>query len=236
MNQNPKHYEEVVARLLKTKLAHDQGEIPTIYTRKVYTGASGQNYEIDVSFETIHAETHILVLIECKCYKHRVGLDDVTEFAYKIQDIGAHKGIMVTTKGFQSGAVKIAKREGIALVVAVRAWHVISYKLSPGTPRYVIFSEDGKQFRTSHGMWEEFVITSDPNARPMRMPALSYEIASLDTESDKKGISFIPAIDGFHGDPFDVISAASVFCIESGNKAEPFDNMKNWSMFEGPTG
>jgi hypothetical protein len=34
----------------------------------------------------------------------------------KIQSVGAHKGIVFATKGFQSGAIQFAKSHGIALV------------------------------------------------------------------------------------------------------------------------
>jgi restriction endonuclease Mrr len=46
-------------------------------------------------------DTRVLT-IECKCYKNKVGVDDVADFAYKVRDIGAYKGIVVTTAGFES--------------------------------------------------------------------------------------------------------------------------------------
>jgi hypothetical protein len=39
----------------------------------------------------------------------------VDEFFGKLHDIGAHKGIMVTTVGYQNGAIKTAKGHKIAL-------------------------------------------------------------------------------------------------------------------------
>ena len=104
---NPKQYEIVVARMLRTKLAHDQGSDPVIKHREMYQGASGQRYEIDLSFESMIAGTKLLILVECKCYKRFVGVDDVAEFAYKVRDIGAHKGIIATTTGFQRGATVV---------------------------------------------------------------------------------------------------------------------------------
>jgi restriction system protein len=55
--------------------------------------------------------------VECKCYAHKVSVDDIEEFHSKIDDIGAHKGIMVTTVGYQEGAVKTARGRGIALAL-----------------------------------------------------------------------------------------------------------------------
>jgi hypothetical protein len=42
--------------------------------------------------------------------------DRVQELWAKIQSVGAHKGILFATAGFQSGAIEFAKSHGIALV------------------------------------------------------------------------------------------------------------------------
>ena len=59
----------------------------------------------------------ILGLVECKCYRSRVEVSDVEEFYSKVDDIGAHKGIMFTTVGYEAGAVKVAKGRGIGLFI-----------------------------------------------------------------------------------------------------------------------
>jgi predicted helicase len=73
----------------------------------------------------------LLVLVECKHYKHRVPVDDVEEFHSKIDDIGAQKGILITTVGFQSGALKAAKGRRIALALLTK-------EPQPGEIRYVM--------------------------------------------------------------------------------------------------
>ena len=50
----------------------------------------------------------------------RVPVNDVEEFHSKLDDIGAHKGIIVTTVGFQRGAVQTAKARGIALALLTK--------------------------------------------------------------------------------------------------------------------
>ncbi|MBD2129460.1 restriction endonuclease [Microcoleus sp. ZQ-A2] len=58
-----------------------------------------------------------LVLIECKHYKKgKLKQNQVGGFAYTIQDTGAKRGIIVTTLGLQSGAIKVAKAENITLI------------------------------------------------------------------------------------------------------------------------
>jgi restriction system protein len=90
----------------------------TVHHKRVYTGrVSHREIEVDVSFNYDVAGADLLFLVECKCYGHAVPVNDVEEFHSKIDDIGAHKGIMVTTRGFQDGAIRTARGRGIALAL-----------------------------------------------------------------------------------------------------------------------
>lgn len=90
----------------------------TVHRDTTYTGrVSGREIKVEVSFEAQLLGARILGLVECKCYKSRVEVSDVEEFNSKVDDIGAHKGIMFTTVGYESGAVKVAKGRGIALFI-----------------------------------------------------------------------------------------------------------------------
>lgn len=211
---DPLHYELLVKRLLRTRLAHDTDHTPQIFHRKHYKGASGQDYEIDVSFETFLANTRVLTLLECKCYSDKVGVDDVAEFAYKVRDIGAHKGIIVTTMGFESGAVTIAVREGLGLVIAMRAWLVTVPCMATFTAPYVIHdskSASGFRYPKVRGMvpytsppFQKYSSTVVATARDSARFPLSYALTG-----------FRPALDGFSGDPMTLLQAAAVFCVES---------------------
>jgi hypothetical protein len=110
-----KEYEEFIY-----KVCHGLGEPHgvTVYRNKTYTGrVSGRKIAVEVSFEAQLLGAQILGLVECKCYKSRVEVSDVEEFHSKVDDIGAHKGIMFTTVGYESGAIKVAKGRGIALFI-----------------------------------------------------------------------------------------------------------------------
>lgn len=90
----------------------------TIHRDRTYTGrVSGREIKVEVSFETQLLGARILGLVECKCYKSRVEVSDVEEFHSKVDDIGAHKGIIFTTVGYEAGGVKVAKGRGIALFI-----------------------------------------------------------------------------------------------------------------------
>jgi hypothetical protein len=105
----------------------------TVHHHCVYTGrVSNRDIKVDLSFNyEIANGADVLFIVECKCYSHPVSVDDVEEFHSKIDDIGAHKGIMVTTVGFQEGAIKTAKGRGIALAL-------LTAENQPGELRYIV--------------------------------------------------------------------------------------------------
>ncbi|MCL2362713.1 MAG: restriction endonuclease [Defluviitaleaceae bacterium] len=58
----------------------------------------------------------LIIIIECKDYKTSIPVDDVEEFHAKLQQIGAHKGMIFTRHGsFQKSALSYAKSKGIGL-------------------------------------------------------------------------------------------------------------------------
>ena len=213
MSKDPKQYEMVVKKLLENKLSLWGLPDPKIYHLKKYRGASGQMYEIDISFEILFGGIQILILVECKCYKKAVGLDDVAEFAYKLRDIGAHKGIIVTTNGFQAGALKIAKREGIALVRAVSSWFVIAPCLTGERAEYVIYEETA----TMCGRFRPFGSYRLPKGStypPGTSVFSRYATGSLSESSNDAEVGFFPEIGGFYAEPMNIIRAAQIYCIE----------------------
>lgn len=120
-------YESFVQRVIESLVSVD------VFHGKEYEGRiTGRKIKVDVSFVLrIAGGASLLVLVECKHYGHRVPVDDVEEFHSKLDDIGAQKGILVTTVGFQEGAVKAARGRRIALALLTTA-------SQPGEIKYVV--------------------------------------------------------------------------------------------------
>jgi len=110
-------YEYLIKQLLEMKASESLKQFEVFGSRH-YRGKSDHDHQIDVSIVFSIADVRILVLVECKHYSRKVRVDDVLELAARLEDIGAQKGIIVTTIGFQKGAEKVAKSKGIALVIA----------------------------------------------------------------------------------------------------------------------
>ncbi len=80
--------------------------------------ASDGKYQIDVYAEFTVMGAQFKVLCECKRYKYRVSREKVAVLHRKLESVGAHKGILISTSDFQSGAIEYGKAHGIALIKA----------------------------------------------------------------------------------------------------------------------
>lgn len=76
---------------------------------------TGRERQIDVSIRFKQNYYDYLAIVECKDYDSRVSIEKVEAFRTKIEDVGAMKGIMVSPKGFQEGAIKTAQAYNIEL-------------------------------------------------------------------------------------------------------------------------
>lgn len=75
-----------------------------------------QNYQIDVYYEFEQAEVNFKVLVERKNHNASIKLDYVQVSYSKLQELVCSKGVLVSTSGFQKGAITFAKDKDIALI------------------------------------------------------------------------------------------------------------------------
>lgn len=116
MSNTHEEYELFVQKIIK-----ELGAMNPQHQKEFIGVRTQRSIKVDVSFElTPLGGARTLYIVECKHYNHRVPVDDVEEFHSKLDDIGAHKGIMFTTIGYQSGAIKAARGRGIALAVLTK--------------------------------------------------------------------------------------------------------------------
>lgn len=77
--------------------------------------APDSTYQIDVLAEYTALGCRHKVIVECKNHTRNIERSVITDLYVKTQSIGAQKGILISTSGFQKDAVKFAKIHGIAL-------------------------------------------------------------------------------------------------------------------------
>ncbi len=110
---NPREYELAVKEILDAA----GEELRSFQSKHLETvvGPDGE-YAIDVVARFSALGADFVVLVECKHEKRKVERQDVQVLLDKVQSAGAHKGMMFSVSGFQSGAVEYATVHGIALV------------------------------------------------------------------------------------------------------------------------
>lgn len=77
-------------------------------------GARGR-HEIDVYVEGIIHGLPFIWIVECKSWNRNIPKEKVLALSSIIQDLGADRGLILSEKGFQSGAIRIAERTNITL-------------------------------------------------------------------------------------------------------------------------
>lgn len=107
---------ENVAQFLLERLGDKLGlGIQRVEGKQKLMGTSGMNWEIDA--KGVMADDNAIVVIECRRYTtSSLEAEDVAALAYKIGDVGASGGILITPIGVQRGGQLIADAEGIQVV------------------------------------------------------------------------------------------------------------------------
>lgn len=116
-NVTPKEFEEQVMLWLKL-LPNNLNSFSVGHLK--HLSGSGGDYEFDgVAEFVIFNGAKVIVLIECKRYSRPIEREKILSLYAKLQDVGAHKAIIFSTSGFQSGALSYAKDRGIACLTFI---------------------------------------------------------------------------------------------------------------------
>jgi len=90
-------------------------------THNVIIEKGDGSYQIDGVIRFSVMGVNYTTLVECKHYKGAISREKVQVLYDKIRATGAHKGILIATSNFQSGAIKYASEHGIALIQITEA-------------------------------------------------------------------------------------------------------------------
>ena len=136
MTKPGREYELFVASLVQAILDADRfvdGKNITVEQNKIIEDACGVNREFDVYWEYEFGDFVYKTVIECKDYKSKVSIDGIDALIGKATDIPDLKLAFATKKGYQSGAERKAKNNGVDLLI-VREQDDSDWQLEDGTP------------------------------------------------------------------------------------------------------
>lgn len=81
---------------------------------EILEGARGK-HEVDVVARTTLGGVAVMWIVECKYWKSAVPKAHVLTLAQVVQDIGADRGILLSEKGFQAGAISASRKSNVLL-------------------------------------------------------------------------------------------------------------------------
>lgn len=133
---DPTEYERQIARHFAA-LAQEVENLEIEHGDTVQ-GVDGA-YVIDTAIRYELFGASYLTLVECKLHRNPIKREDVQVLHSKIQSVGGHKGIFVSSSPYQRGALDFARTHGIALaqfmdgalLFGVKAGNVDPRKLVP---------------------------------------------------------------------------------------------------------
>jgi Restriction endonuclease len=107
-----KLYEKAIARIEESA-----GNCTVVRNHKIKGRRSGTQRQIDVWLEATVGDNHtVCVAIECRCYSDSpVSIKDIDAFESFLEDVGAHKGVVISHSGFTEGATNRAIAGNIEL-------------------------------------------------------------------------------------------------------------------------
>jgi hypothetical protein len=113
--KNGTKFEELTAEIFD-HLRKDQ-RFETVDHDVFLEGKDGPR-QIDVLLKGNVGPIDILTIVECKDYNKNVNVTAIDALHSKMQDVNAHKAVLVARKGFTKTAIRKAKRLGISLCTA----------------------------------------------------------------------------------------------------------------------
>lgn len=140
MKYSPKDYEQFTQALHQRIIDEEGYDSVKVLHNQTFIGKSKAKHQIDVSWTLEIARVQQLFCVECKLWKQKVKKDHIASFITKLDDIGNARGIFVTTKGFQIGAMRLAKHHGITLINATYVLENRVATLSICLPRHYDFN------------------------------------------------------------------------------------------------
>lgn len=108
----PREFEEYVVELLKA--ANSELDDLNIQFHEKIEGVDG-TWDFDGTVRFSFNGMKFLILVEAKKHKNSIKRELVELLYSRVQSVGAHKGLLVSTAPFQRGAVNFALTHGIAL-------------------------------------------------------------------------------------------------------------------------
>lgn len=138
MKNTGTEYEKLVQKLYRNKVKAEGLKVQIQHNKKI--SGNAVKHQIDVYWET----KQFKYLVQAKELTKKVVLGDMLTFKAVLDDIPNSKGIFITKKGFQSGAIKVAKYYNIDIItlddigISNEPWRKLELFIETETEKFII--------------------------------------------------------------------------------------------------
>lgn len=154
---SPKEFELVIKKLFD-RMAKGLKNYKSVHRENV-SGLDGE-YEIDITASFEEFGLTFKILIECKHYKRKVEREEFLALHKKMESLGAQKAVLVTSSGFQKGALEYAKAHGMGAIVEQdgQLWHIEKkvggheYPIGPPIRTFVLVTLGETGYESEHNL------------------------------------------------------------------------------------
>jgi restriction endonuclease len=168
-DMTPDEFEELTTRLIEEVMG--AADAFTIERHTILEADDG-TYDIDAAVTFEVGGFTFLVLVEAKRHKDPIKRELVAVLHQKLRSTGAHKGLLASASGFQSGAITFAKRHGIALATVSDGQLKIENKADPNRTE----TTDTAASVNSIPILVAQLIPSTPEAEPVEVELTGGEL------------------------------------------------------------
>ena len=180
---SPIEFEEFCMELLKNYAAEEHLKDFKI-EHNVKLEASDGTYQLDVVASFTALDGEVKILCECKQYTSPVKRERVELLEGRLKSLGMHKGILLSTSGFQSGAMQYAKAHSIDLIQVFD--HSCQKYSQSGGPYFEIDENDPLKYIENHWPPYRAICFSDKTYEPIVLYPTREIVTAIYAEANKQ--------------------------------------------------
>lgn len=145
--------------------------------------AEDGTYQLDIIARFTALDVELKILCECKQYTSPVKRERVELLESRLKSLGMHKGILLSTSGFQRGAIQYAKAHGIALIQVYD--HSCEIILHGSGPNVEIHENDPLKYIEDHWPPYRAICFSDKTDEPKVLYPTIEIVTDIYAEANK---------------------------------------------------
>lgn len=179
---SPPEFVEFCMELLKN-YAMKENLKDFVIEHNVKQEAPDGTYQLDIIASFNALDVQLKILCECKQYSSPVKRERVEILEGRLKSLGMHKGILLSTSGFQSGAIKYAKFHGIALIQVFD--HSCQKYSHSGGPNAEVNENNPLKYIEDHWPPYRAICFSDKAKEPVVLFPTTEIVAAIYSEANK---------------------------------------------------